>query len=593
MGKKKIVILILIIAISAIAVLSVDDQYCSGTLNRFNSYEELKEFLKTRRYYYDGRFVFAGAAKLSSTASESAGESIIGGYSQTNVQVEGVDEADFVKTDGEYIYLISNQTVYLVKAYPAENAKVLATISANGALRQLFINDGRLVVFYENCTGNSFDTFIAVYDVADRTSPMLKREVAADGCYFDSRMVGDFVYVIVRKPAYVAEDEVELPKISQDNQSIVTPADRILYSDISDYSYMFTTIVVVNAQEDSEEPTTETIMSGCTACMYVSLENIYLAKSYNDKTILHRFQIDGGKVFHVADGEVPGNALNQFSMDEFENHFRIATTSWIKMQNPDRILFRLQNNIYVLNLEMSIVGRIEGIAPGESIYSARFMGKRSYLVTFRKIDPFFVIDLSDPYNPAILGELKIAGYSDYLHPYDENHVIGIGKETIADESDRFSWYQGVKISLFDVSDVSNPRELAKYEIGRRGSTTPVLNDHKAFLFDRERNLLVMPVSVAEVNASLYSGQIPPTAFGEIVWQGAYVFTVSAEREAIELRGRITHIEDGDLRECSHYVNRALYSDNVLYTISGSMVKMNALADLSEINDLNLNCQGGN
>ncbi|NIP67558.1 hypothetical protein GWM83_02345, partial [Candidatus Bathyarchaeota archaeon] len=114
------------------------------------------------------------------------------------------------------------------------------------------------------------------------------------------------------------------------------------------------------------------------------------------------------------------------------------------------------------------MGRLEDLAPGEKIYSARFMGDRGYLVTFRKVDPLFVLDLSQPTNPKVLGKLKIPGYSDYLHPYDENHIIGVGKETVAAEQGDFAWYQGVKISLFDVTDVEDPREIDKYEIGDRG-----------------------------------------------------------------------------------------------------------------------------
>jgi uncharacterized secreted protein with C-terminal beta-propeller domain len=152
-----------------------------------------------------------------------------------------------------------------------------------------------------------------------------------------------------------------------------------------------------------------------------------------------------------ASGRVSGSVLNRYSMDEYEGYFRIATTTGWGTSSLNRV--------YVLDGTLSVAGALENLAQGERIYSARFMGNRCYLVTFRQVDPFFVIDLSDPSQPKLLGELKITGYSDYLHPYDENHIIGIGKETDA------GLYQGLKISLFDVSDVSNPKEIAKYEIG--------------------------------------------------------------------------------------------------------------------------------
>jgi inhibitor of cysteine peptidase len=274
--------------------------------------------------------------------------------------------------------------------------------------------------------------------------------------------------------------------------------------------------------------------------------------------------------------------LNQFSMDEYAGYFRVATTTY--GQTTD-------NNVYVLDMSLNITGSVTGLAPTETIYSARFMGERGYMVTFKKIDPLFVIDLSDPYNPRELGYLKVTGYSDYLHPYDENHIIGIGKETT--DAGEFAWYQGVKISLFDVSDVRNPVEISKLEIGDRGSESPVLWDHKAFLFDRSRNLLVMPISVAEVDQSKYPGGVPANARGEQVWQGAYVFDISIDN-GLQVKGRITHIEEPtDLEQGYYYyyspfsVERSLYIDDILYTISDAKIQMNDLENLDYINEVQL------
>ncbi|MCW3991649.1 MAG: beta-propeller domain-containing protein, partial [Candidatus Bathyarchaeota archaeon] len=157
----------------------------------------------------------------------------------------------------------------------------------------------------------------------------------------------------------------------------------------------------------------------------------------------------------------------------------------------------------------------------------------------------------------------------------------------------FAWYQGVKISLFDVSDVSRPRELAKFEIGDRGTDSPVLRDHRAFLFSRAKSLLVIPVLVAEIDPEVYSGEVPPDAHGDYVYQGAYVFHLSPS-DGIRLRGRVTHLEGADdLLKSGYYfesrrsVKRALYIDDVLYTISDGMIKMNSLVDLEEINRVTL------
>jgi hypothetical protein len=352
---------------------------------------------------------------------------------------------------------------------------------------------------------------------------------------------------------------------------------------------MYTTIMAINTQDDNREPTYETILLGASSNLYVSLNNIYLTfpvwgRDVGDfgKSSIHRIHIEGDEIEFVASGEVPGMVLNQFSMDEYDGYFRVATTT---REGTSR------NHIYVLDMALNTTGSLENLAPGETIYSARFMGERGYLVTFKQVDPLFVIDLSDPSYPKELGYLKVTGYSDYLHPYDENHLIGIGKETT--DAGEFAWYQGVKISLFDVSDVSNPREIDKEIIGHRGTDSPVLWDHKAFLFDKSRNLLVMPVSVAEVDESEYPEGVPSWAYGEPVWQGAYVFHVSPD-VGLRLEGRITHIGNLTEPEQEYYhfysslsVQRSLYIGDVLYTISNAKIKMNSLENLDYINEVEL------
>jgi uncharacterized secreted protein with C-terminal beta-propeller domain len=275
-------------------------------------------------------------------------------------------------------------------------------------------------------------------------------------------------------------------------------------------------------------------------------------------------------------------------MGEYGDHFRLATTTgrtwWWSTQN-------VKNQLYVLNMQLEIVGSVNDIAPGETIYSARFMGERAYLVTFVKIDPFFVIDLSDPFNPVILGELKIPGYSDYLHPYDENHVIGLGKDTVASESEEFSWYQGVKLSLFDVTDVNNPKEKSKFIIGDRGTYSIAQHDPHAFLFSHSKNLLVIPIRLHEIDPSSYSGEIPGNAYGEFVWEGAYVLTVS-EETGITLQGRISHTdefveENRWYRYNQNTIMRSFYIGDVLYTVSPNMIKATDLDTMDGINVIQL------
>jgi uncharacterized secreted protein with C-terminal beta-propeller domain len=357
--------------------------------------------------------------------------------------------------------------------------------------------------------------------------------------------------------------------------------------------------------------------------MYVSRNNIFLASihypyypialrgdetssasSNQQTTIIHKISINTGNVTYVAQGEVPGRILNQFSMDEYNGFFRIATTVDYNWESETSS----SNNIYVLDGSLKPVGKIENIAPGESIYAARFIGDRAFLVTFVQVDPLFTVDLSDPYNPRILGELKIPGYSEYLQPYDANHIIGIGKEvdpTIDAEKVHtpgaiyYTAILGLKIALFDVTDIQHPVEEAKVVIGDRGSDSPALYDHKAFLFDREKELLVIPVSLYEITQEVKDRYVQSNGTtdltGTFTFQGAYVYRLSLEN-GFELKGRITHQTAQDMQQTkdSWYwgssntdITRTLFIGDTLYTISGSMVKMNSLTDLGEQNSLTL------
>ncbi len=573
----------------------------ANQISTFSSYEELKEFVKASTK--DGAFPrVTFESRLGGAAENAAPAPSAPDYSATNIQVAGVDEADIVKTDGKYIYLVSQNRVIIVMADPPEQAQVLCEIELEGMATGIFIKGDRLVVFeggmpYYSLPGVREDymmpymspgTSIKVYDVSDRENPSLQRELSADGDYVSSRMIGDYAYVVINKPVYEQEGELNLPRIYSGGNETEIPATDIYYCDVYDYYYMYTTIMAINTQNDDQEPTIETILLGASSNLYVSLNNIYLTfpvwgRDVGDlaKTSIHRIHIEGDEIEYVASGEVPGMVLNQFSMDEYDDYFRVATTTHGRTSG---------NNVYILSMALNITGSLEGLAPGETIYSARFMGERGYLVTFKQVDPLFVIDLSDPRHPKELGYLKVTGYSDYLHPYDEDHLIGIGKETT--DAGEFAWYQGVKISLFDVSDVNKPEELDKEIIGHRGTDSPVLWDHKAFLFDKSRNLMVIPVSVAQIDQAEYPEGVPPWAWGRTVWQGAYVFNVTAEA-GLRLEGRISHVDELPDPEENYYdwypfsVKRSLYIGDVLYTISDAMIKMNSLENLGYINEVEL------
>jgi uncharacterized secreted protein with C-terminal beta-propeller domain len=604
-----IMIITIILSLAVVAAVTPEYEAQGARLKSFTSYQELQNFVYTSsKYhgYYTPGESWQGWVRPNFASEDSSKTAVLPEYSTTNVQVEGVDEADIVKTDGRYIYVISNQTIIILKAYPPEEAQVLSRITAKGTIRGIYINEDKLAVFEDTGHYGEYMTLreytsyaypqrtsIKVYNIEDRANPTLTRNMSVDGNYFSSRMIGDYAYVLVNEATITYQSNVTIPAIYYPDRTEQIPPTQIFYANVTDNFNTYVNVLAVNLLNDEEVPNEKSYLIGYASTMYVSQNNMYITYSTYDSQIqgtkVHRISIDEGHIEYEASGAVPGYVLNQFSMDEFNGYFRIATTTgevWAMGETASR------SHVYVLDMSLDTIGALEDLAPGEKIYSARFMGNRCYLVTFKKIDPLFVIDLSTPANPQVLGQLKITGYSDYLHPYEENHIIGIGKETIEGEGGNFAWYQGVKISLFDVTNVSEPKEIAKYEIGDRGTDSPILTDHKAFLFDRERNLLVIPVKVAEINPAQYPGEIPNWAYGEFVWDGAYVFHISLE--GLELRGTITHVtEDSGFAKTGYNnslysVQRSLYIDNVLYTISELKIKMNSLTDLAELGEINLN-----
>ena len=328
-----------------------------------------------------------------------------------------------------------------------------------------------------------------------------------------------------------------------------------------------TTILSIDISDPSEIVDMRVLLMDYSSNIYVSAGNIYITYykyDYEDniaKTRIHRILIDNGMIVYEAYGEIEGTLLNRFSMDEHKGYFRVAAT----------IGWRTSHRVYVLNMDLDIVGTLKDIAPNEQLYSARFMGDRAYIVTFvvRTGDPFFVIDLSDPENPELLGELHIPGWSDYLHPYDENHVIGLGREAVVNGP-----MQGIKVSLFDVTDVENPKEISKFVIGDSSSSTIAATEPHAFLFSREKNLLVIPVKLNWTTSC------------------AYVFDITLDG-GIQLKGTISHpeVEENQPGYYWYYymnaIKRSFYIDDTLYTLSDSYLQMNDLDDLHEVNIVEL------
>ena len=419
-----------------------------------------------------------------------------------------------MKTDGRYIYTASNDFsnwqnhVYIVKADPQDpRAIAKITLDNNTYLAGMFLSqDGnKLVIIGSQYQIYAYDvnaapkeaviypyrsavkTFINVYDVSDKVYPTLARNLTLSGSYFNSRMIGNYVYIIVSESAYVLENgDLPLPTVYLETGATDIAPSKIYYTDKAYYGetgnnyFTYTSFIGLNILNNEQELTNMTVLMGGASTMYVSVGNIYVTyptwnSEQGEYTSIYRISVAQDKFTFEAKGSVAGYVLNQYSMDEYNGYFRLATTS---QKNST------QNNVFVLNMNLTTVGKLENLAVTERIYSARFIGDKAYLVTFRQIDPFFVLDLSNPAEPKVAGELKIPGYSSYLHPYDADHIIGLGIEN-----------NTLKLSLFDVTNVNSPTEMAKYIIEGDWTYSEALNDPKAFLFDKAKELLVIPVSI--------------------------------------------------------------------------------------------------
>ena len=551
----------------------------------------------------------------SFTTAAGASTSATPSHSQTNAQVAGVDELDTVKNDGTYIYTITNNTVAIVLAYPFNGAKLMAHVSVNGSLQGIFVDGNRLVVVsqqyqqyplpyatLQSGMGASIavypvffnypqTTSLSIFDISNHSNPVLTTTLVVNGTLAGARLIGDYAYLVATQPVYCT-GPIMLPENVVDGRPMMMGITSVYHSDIADVAHSFTTVVGINVTQVNPTPAAKIFLIGTSSNIYVSTHQIYLTQpiwSQAEQTAVHRISIDGGGISYQATGTVSGHVLNQFSMDEFNGNFRIATTGYgpIPATSTGDVVssYVQRTNLYVLDSGLHIVGKLEGLSPGEQFYAARFMGDRAYLVTFQRMDPLFVIGLQDPHQPKVLGQLNIPGVSDYLQPYDETHLIGFGKSSQNVTWENAALFQGLKLSLFDVTDPGHPIDTSDYFVGDRGSDSPALTDHRSVLFDQSLNLLVIPLSIAlnQTTATCTWCYNPP------VWQGAYVFNVSVSN-GIVLRGNVTQIPTGQLptwNNSGFFVTRALYIGSVLYTVSNNMVKMNSLSDLTELNSVSL------
>ncbi len=673
------------LALTLLVIAAIIAAGCTGStvtpapeeIKKFSSADEIRQYIEENTklaaeaegdHYTNGVGLARDAAVPQAAVAESGkGLSVSppspgsADYSTTNVQVAGVDEPDFVKNDGKYIYVISGDTLIIVDAYPASGAAIVSKTTIDDSPKDIFVSGNRLVLFTTGSPsrdsgdepvsaslmksmpyygGYSPATHAVFYDISDRKNPKVVKDYEIDGDYIDARLIKSNLYLVTREQVYnYRDEEIRVPCVRENAKCIVTP--DVYYFDNPERSYAFTTVTSFDTTSANEKDA-KTYLVGNGNIMYVSEDAMYISyqKYHNiwrrgmvepaiavddrapmssssgvtssvlwedfnqmsdaekqrviadmkaqeeekitkkeidqSTTAIHKIAIDNGAITYIARGEVPGYLKNQFAMDEYNNNLRVATTSNVYTTRGSYEY----NNVFVLDSGMKTIGELTHIAEQETIYSTRFMGDRLYMVTFKRIDPFFVIDLSTPNNPKILGKLKIPGYSDYLHPYDRDYIIGVGKETGTNEWGGVST-QGIKLALFDVRDVENPRQVGKVEIGDAGSDSAVLSDHKAFLFDKSKNLLVIPARVVRQDTTGMEkiGSTPPQ-----VWYGAYVFGVDPSVGFI-LKGTVEHGTQSEsyywYGNSKNEVKRSLYIGDTLYSLSTAKILANPLDEISK------------
>lgn len=598
-------------------------------ISTFSSKEELllciNDMAKKygKRGKYDDLVIFDAVINIANeSASDFSGaqskEDILNtdSYSKTNTQVQGVDEADIVKTNGKKIFYIAQNKLFIFDA-----TKTKTTVDKEISFKEnvypydVYLDDNYFVVLassrlQRNTSGETAEklssrpigssaTLVLIYDV---NSYELLREIEVEGNEISSRKIGNDLYIVTNKYIYLREqiEEDEILPIYRDSyksgECLEIPATQVKYfNDFKeDESCNFMIITSFSLDDMARDVNINTYL-GAGKEVYCSKENLYVAKikysySYMPKisnaideaigvtgisknevtTNIHKFAIGNGDVKYVATGKVKGRLLNQFSMDEYSGNFRITTT------NDDG------NNLYVLNTDMQEIGSVTNLASGEKIYATRFMGEKAYVVTYKTVDPLFVIDLSTLTAPKVLGELKMPGYSSYLHPFGENYLIGFGEDSVEKSYTNWEGNQevvayanGLKMAIFDVSDYNNPKELYSIRLGSRGSYSQLLHNHKALLFDETEGIFAFPAYLAE-DAGFDDDGTP--RYGNKMFSGALVYDVSVEN-GIALRGKIEHIDSDNN---SNEIQRIIRIGNKLYTLSNEIIKSSDIKTVEDI-----------
>lgn len=470
-------------------------------------YEKLHEFLQSEEQQIsmmarNGKILYSeekadmvmeSVPDMAMAASDSDTGVGDGGYSRTNLRDASVDEGDLVKTDGEYIYIRKHNSSVVIVDAKGEKMKTVSVTEPeelNESVCDLYVDGETMVLVTEGNyselketqpdvyeTRNYDYTKILTYDISDKRNIKLLGSIQQEGSYHSSRKNGQYVYAFTTFRPQVGDTEEESGIMPLVDGEYMRPSDVYAPEEIRNTRYLV--VGAVDLKKPDKMCSHKAIVSGAED-FYVSGESIFVMNRHweseiGDVTDILKFSYENGQIDGVGSCRAEGYLNDSFSLDEYNGYLRVVVTSW---KDSDEI-----NGLYVFDEKLNLVGKIEDIAPGETIRSARFMGDVGYFVTFRQTDPLFSADLSDPKNPKILGELKVSGFSSYLHFYGKDRLLGIGYE--ADEET--GQPTGIKLSMFDVSDPSNVTEEKRYVL-KDASYCPGLSDYKAIMIDPEKNL---------------------------------------------------------------------------------------------------------
>ena len=578
----------------------------------------------------------SGATDIESAGSSSPSISKVKDYSTTNIQVENVDEADITKTDGDYIYSISDNQVIITNVKNPKKPEIAARINTSNSSypEELILYNNKLVVISQSSSQSYYssnqNTTVSVYDIRERKQPTLQKSYELYEPYYTSRCINGRLYVI--SSGYLRKENDKIVRdYKEDNQTKQIDLSDIKYlKDVDTYTQtLFSTINLENVQESVnvksylldisnayvsensfylldqeyessyEEPSLKALFGlGGIPGFFKALDGDYDYEDSGYKTKIYKFGIkEDGTIEYKANTKTDGKTINQYSLDEKNGHLRVALSD------------NKGTRVAIFDENLNKIGETDSLAKGENMYSSRFIGDRAYLVTYKTIDPLWVIDLSNESNPTVLGELSIPGYSTYLHPYDETHLIGIGMETkettnrdymgrVISTSARIV---GMKMALFDVSNVKQPTQISSTVIGDSRTTSAILTNPKALLFSKEKELIAIPVNRLSTEfevsdtSDTYSSTISAykSQTSNYIGEGYLVYKLNLT-DGFKQKGIITH-EQKSKDSYDYYYSyynttkmlRGMYIEKNLYTVSETELKVNELETLKQIGNLKI------